>query len=471
MFHQRKRDGQHTATTQSLVAKASNTSSGFITIHTQRKYSEGSATIKMAKSTTSPAATRCKHDLGYSRTVQYSSSNNLSLICQKWGSVNRKVVPFCFVNLFICLILLTLLNYGIDLTISEFGHEFMRIILAFLVINKLSFTLGMYYEVQGHLSSMNQAVIDTVQLACAFTNHKLPDGHKRITKSSYRPEAEEMYRQYRFEISRQSLILLKATVSVVHKGGEHNVWEMAEFGDDPLLLHVPGDTSPAINNSTDEAHGRVIFPTQMYIMGQNLKSDLNLRVPIRVAQRMRDHIMKHRNLPEGLNPMQEMQLIDLVKDFITGYRGIRKYLTTPLPLPLVQLARIFVFAYVFTLPFALLSAELELKDIQVVLLVLLMTYGFIGCELLFVELDDPFGEDPNDLPLVEEARAAYDDIVLSLYQADGMEAALKLRKAIQAPSWASTPYEFYSSKVARNQTTFPRMKETDPLLANIANSK
>jgi predicted membrane chloride channel (bestrophin family) len=423
----------------------------------------------MPKTTTSfPAPHHCKQDFGYSRTVNYTSGNHISLICQRWGSINRKVLPFCAVNILICLALVALLNYGIDLTISEFGHEFMSVILAFLVINKFSFTLSLYYELQGNLSIMNQAVIDIVQLACTFTKREFTvDNSAGRNSLSFQAKIGE-YKQYRFKIAHQSIVLLKATCAVIHKGGEYDVWKMAEFDDDPLLLHVPEDTS---GTSTDEeTHGRLVFPKEMYVMGQNMKSDLNLRVPIHVAQRLRDDVMKHTTLPESLNPMQEMQLMTCIKDFITGYRGIRKYLTAPLPLPLVQLGRIFVFAYVFTLPFALLSADLELKEVQVIMLVVLMTYGFVGCELLFVELDDPFAEDPNDLPLIEEAKASLDDIVLSLYQTDGLKAAEALTKTIKSPRAWFGP-EFYGHQIAKNESFFTRKRETEPLIAGNANSK
>jgi hypothetical protein len=46
-------------------------------------------------------------------------------------------------------------------------------------------------------------------------------------------------------------------------------------------------------------------------MDENLKSDLNVRVPIRLAQRIQMAIQKHQiQLPQNLDPIQEMQLID-----------------------------------------------------------------------------------------------------------------------------------------------------------------
>jgi predicted membrane chloride channel (bestrophin family) len=107
--------------------------------------------------------------------------------------------------------------------------------------------------------------------------------------------------------------------------------------------------------------------------------------------------MDHKKLKTPLDPMQEMQLMDRVKDFMDGFRNVRKYLVAPLPLPWVQLGRIFVLAYVFTLPFALLGPGLNLRGSEVVFIVFLMTYGFVGCELLFVEINDPFAVSRNDL--------------------------------------------------------------------------
>jgi hypothetical protein len=373
-------------------------------------------------------------------------------------------MPLCFINVFITICLIVLLEvYGIDLTISEFGHEFMSILVSFLVIQKLSFTLELYYDVQGHLSTMNQAAIDVTQLACSFTEH-----HKG-----------DQYVQWRYEIAYHAAVLVKCTCAVIHKGGEYSVWEMAEFqqpGRGPLLLDLPvvaddKRSSDVASSRADAEFTRYDYPKELYIMGENLKSDLNLRVPIRVAQRMQSAIMKHRpTLPKHLDSIQEMQLMDRVNDFVRSYRNVRKYLVAPLPLPWAQLGRLFVFAYVFTLPFAMLSADLNLKGIQVIFLVAIMTYGFVGCELLFVELDDPFAEDPNDLPLAEEGRAAMEDIVLSLYYVDGQNAAAKLREEV--PPLGGM--DFYDHQVQKNRPLFPIIlnvsnmgsgkKESDPLL-------
>lgn len=64
-----------------------------------------------------------------------------------------------------------------------------------------------------------------------------------------------------------------------------------------------------------------------------------------------------------------------------------------------------------------------------------------------MELDDPFAEDSNDLPLAEECRAAVEDIILSLYFADEKSAATKLESEI--PTFGDM--DFYDELVLNNQ--------------------
>lgn len=59
------------------------------------------------------------------------------------------------------------------------------------------------------------------------------------------------------------------------------------------------------------------------------------------------------------------------------------------------MARTLVFLYVFTVPFVLLSDE-DSGVIAHCFMVFVVTYGFVGLELVAIELDNPFGDDPND---------------------------------------------------------------------------
>jgi hypothetical protein len=278
---------------------------------------------------------------------------------------------------------------------------------------------------------MNKALIELTQLACCYTAH-----HK-----------EEEFKKWRSEIAFHALVLLKSTVVVISQGGKQKAWEIPELEQHPLVMYLNEPTEGDYENIRHR-------PSKAYIWGLQLQSDLNLRTPIRIAQRVRSVIMSHQSLPDKLDVRREESLLYCVKDFMGAYHGIRKNLTSPLPFPLVQMARIFVFFYVFTLPFVILSPGLGLRSFETIVLVFIMTYGFIGIELLYVEIDDPFAEDPNDLPLIEEARAAEEDIVLSILDVDGQESVSRLEAR----------FGFNHPKMYAAPATNARGEETDPLL-------
>ena len=100
-------------------------------------------------------------------------------------------------------------------------------------------------------------------------------------------------------------------------------------------------------------------------------------------------------------------------------------MTTPFPFPLVQMARTFLFFYVFSFPFALLSDSSSGHVHCIVIFVL--TYGFMGLELVSIELEDPFGDDDNDFDNLGMALTAFEDNYLIINDIDGPEYADKLR--------------------------------------------
>lgn len=86
--------------------------------------------------------------------------------------------------------------------------------------------------------------------------------------------------------------------------------------------------------------------------------------------------------------------IELLVDYLGGCERIRK---TPLPFAYVVHLRRVLVLYCFTLPFALV----ETFGWATVLDVFLLTYTFFGIEEIGVEIEGPFGDDANDLPLEE----------------------------------------------------------------------
>jgi predicted membrane chloride channel (bestrophin family) len=120
-----------------------------------------------------------------------------------------------------------------------------------------------------------------------------------------------------------------------------------------------------------------------------------MRVPIRVAYLLRKTTCSQsKRLRIPIHVVQENKLLASIDNFMGGYYGIRKFLTTPVPFPLVQMARTLLFLYVFTVPFVMLSDKSNY--FAHCFSVFLLTYGFMGLEVVAIQLDNPFGDDPND---------------------------------------------------------------------------
>jgi putative membrane protein len=98
--------------------------------------------------------------------------------------------------------------------------------------------------------------------------------------------------------------------------------------------------------------------------------------------------------------------VQLLIDYIGGCERIRK---TPIPFAYMVHLRRALILYTFTLPFAL-AGEFGWATVLVTALV---AYVFYGIEEIGVEIEDPFGEDANDLPL-EDICATIEGNILPL---------------------------------------------------------
>jgi predicted membrane chloride channel (bestrophin family) len=61
------------------------------------------------------------------------------------------------------------------------------------------------------------------------------------------------------------------------------------------------------------------------------------------------------------------------------------------------------------------------------IVIFVLTYGFMGLEIVSIELEDPFGDDDNDFDNLGMALTAFEDNYLIINDIDGPEYADKLR--------------------------------------------
>lgn len=93
---------------------------------------------------------------------------------------------------------------------------------------------------------------------------------------------------------------------------------------------------------------------------------------------------------------QRLQLFDqnitALNDALGGAERIHK---TPVPFAYAQHIKIFVVLFVLTAPFAMVDSTRAYTGLAAALLAL----ALFGIDEIGVEIEDPFGDDPNDLPL------------------------------------------------------------------------
>lgn len=264
------------------------------------------------------------------------------------------------------------LNGIVNLAITSQGHSFVTLVVAFLLVNRVSIALGRYNEARAYLAGMCGNVNELVQSLFALTAYENTD-----------PEAKE----WRFEVCHRALLLLRLSmVSIDYPNDSIPGWKIPEFSENaPKEFEYVKRHLPLEGSST----------ARRWVHKARTEYEENLRLPVRMAYLLRQTIHRHALTTVPLAMPYELKLLAFVDIFMNNYYGMAKFLTTPVPFPLIQMARTFLFFYIFTVPFALLS-DTGSSPYAHIGIVFILTFGFKGLEAVAMELDDPFGDDPND---------------------------------------------------------------------------
>ena len=304
---------------------------------------------------------------GRSYTVTYNSKSQWSVLTQRWGSIWGKVLPYCLLNTALMALLEILLLDGIDLNISEVGHTFLSLVMAFLLVSRVTTSLARYDAARDYLENMNKACRQFVHTACVYSNTDTSDSAK----------------EWRLEVTYRALLLLRTAMAVI------------DYTDSHVLVRE----IPELSGSERLDLQRHLPLPEHWLHETRTDYEENLRIPIRLSYLLRKSIRsQEKRLKPPIPVIAEGDLYAFVNAFMDGYHGLFKFVTTPVPFPLIQMTSTFLWLYVFTVPFALLSADDNswVAAISHCLVVFVLTYGFAGMELISVQLDDPFGEDEND---------------------------------------------------------------------------
>jgi len=96
-----------------------------------------------------------------------------------------------------------------------------------------------------------------------------------------------------------------------------------------------------------------------------------------------------------LEPIIAESLEGQVRNIIDSQGGCERILKTPIPFAYAVHIKQLLLIYLFTLPFALVT-DMGWVSIPTAAVI---AFGMLGIEEAGVEIEDPFGDDPNDLPV------------------------------------------------------------------------
>jgi putative membrane protein len=103
-----------------------------------------------------------------------------------------------------------------------------------------------------------------------------------------------------------------------------------------------------------------------------------------------------RNLKAGRLSEERMRNIDEnITQLVDLWGGAERIMKTPIPFAYAQHIKGFLTLFCFTVPFALVETMKYFTPLAAAVI----AYGMFGIDEIGVEIEDPFGEDPNDLPL------------------------------------------------------------------------
>jgi len=129
------------------------------------------------------------------------------------------------------------------------------------------------------------------------------------------------------------------------------------------------------------------------------------------------------------------------------------------------MARTFLFLYLFTIPLVFLQDKSS--TFAHCFAIFLMTYGFMGLEVIAIALDDPFGDDAIDFKCLALAHTAFEDTYLTILDVDGRDWADFLRYRMNSninerlnteQTWLLTSKERFADLMVGN-TEYKRMSE------------
>lgn len=175
-----------------------------------------------------------------------------------------------------------------------------------------------------------------------------------------------------------------------------------------LVKHARDETGPADILSL-HAHFQAPIPTtittpveEQFLVGKK-------RRPL-VIVNILSHLLKQEYQNKKLTYMEYEAMSENLSGLIMGFNGVDKVHNVPIPFPYAQMLVVLLSAYCFLSPFMMVQYFSWFTFLPCGVL----TVAFFGINEVAIEIEDPFGDDENDLPLDQMGNALKADCEMNL---------------------------------------------------------
>ncbi len=269
--------------------------------------------------------------------IEYETRNWLSIIIRVRGTVLPRILLRTSAVVGLAVVAVYLQHeQGYDLSIPVTVHTIVGVALGLLLVFRTNASYDRYWEGRKLLGGMVNTTRDLARQTAAYVS----DPNARIASGRYIRALYAAIRRY----LRQ----------------EREWPELAALLSEPELARLAETRGPPL------------------AVAQCLSAVYAAEVD---AGRLSEHRL--RILDENLSSM-----IDL-------WGGAERIMRTPVPFAYAHHIKAFMTLWVFTVPFALMASMGWYTPVGAALI----AFGLFGIDEIGVEIEDPFGYDPNDLPL------------------------------------------------------------------------
>ncbi len=162
------------------------------------------------------------------------------------------------------------------------------------------------------------------------------------------------------------------------------------------------DATTRLNHWADQFHGGESAPPEWPSTFEVDQEPL-VRLPILMMFFLRHSIVRNMNgisndLPWGIRERFVPTMSGLVSSMMHSFEMANQIMVTPVPLPYANLMRTLMLVFLFSMPFFI---DYRLGWFVNTVIPLVMSLALLGIDAIGTELENPFGDDANDLDIDE----------------------------------------------------------------------